>query len=206
MAKKQTKKTTTTEKRPAKKATRRTATTTSKKKATAAKTTTKKKTTRKAAPKKAAASKAPSKSADTKRYTKPALREKLKKRITAGDKGGAAGQWSARKAQMLAAAYKQQGGDYAAPKAKTQKHLDTWTDEKWSTSDGRKARDGNKTTRYLPKAAWEKLSPAEKRKTEVKKEAASKHGKQYVANTPKAKSARKKAVRKTPRKKARSKA
>jgi hypothetical protein len=38
-------------------------------------------------------------------YTKPALRKKIFDRIKAGTKGGKSGQWSARKAQMLAAAY-----------------------------------------------------------------------------------------------------
>ena len=37
-------------------------------------------------------------------YTDPALRERLKAEITAGDKGGRPGQWSARKAQLLASA------------------------------------------------------------------------------------------------------
>tara|TARA_R110001599_G_C11714535_1_gene604752 strand:+ start:77 stop:253 length:177 start_codon:yes stop_codon:yes gene_type:complete len=45
-------------------------------------------------------------------YTKPALRKRLFKKITAGTKGGKAGQWSARKAQMLAKAYKEAGGGY----------------------------------------------------------------------------------------------
>jgi hypothetical protein len=45
-------------------------------------------------------------------YTKPALRKRLFARIKAGSKGGAAGQWSARKAQMLAKAYKEAGGGY----------------------------------------------------------------------------------------------
>ena len=45
-------------------------------------------------------------------YTKPALRKRLFARIKAGSKGGAAGQWSARKAQMLAKAYKAAGGGY----------------------------------------------------------------------------------------------
>tara|TARA_R100000322_G_scaffold98532_1_gene62064 strand:- start:103 stop:354 length:252 start_codon:yes stop_codon:yes gene_type:complete len=43
-------------------------------------------------------------------YTKPALRKRLFYRIKAGSKGGRAGQWSARKAQMLARAYKKAGG------------------------------------------------------------------------------------------------
>ncbi len=45
-------------------------------------------------------------------YTKPALRKRLFARIKAGTKGGKAGQWSARKAQMLAKAYKAAGGGY----------------------------------------------------------------------------------------------
>ena len=39
-------------------------------------------------------------------YTKPGMRKRIFQRIKAGSKGGRAGQWSARKAQMLAAAYK----------------------------------------------------------------------------------------------------
>ena len=45
-------------------------------------------------------------------YTKPEMRKKIFNRIKAGGKGGAPGQWSARKAQMLAAAYKKAGGGY----------------------------------------------------------------------------------------------
>jgi hypothetical protein len=45
-------------------------------------------------------------------YTKPGLRKSIFERIKAGGKGGAPGQWSARKAQMLAAQYKKSGGGY----------------------------------------------------------------------------------------------
>ena len=45
-------------------------------------------------------------------YTKPAMRKRLFQRILAGSKGGRAGQWSARKAQMLAKMYKARGGGY----------------------------------------------------------------------------------------------
>ncbi len=45
-------------------------------------------------------------------YTKPGMRKRLFNRIKAGGKGGAPGQWSARKAQMLASAYKKAGGGY----------------------------------------------------------------------------------------------
>ena len=45
-------------------------------------------------------------------YTKPTLRKRLFSEIKAGSKGGKAGQWSARKAQMLAREYKASGGGY----------------------------------------------------------------------------------------------
>lgn len=45
-------------------------------------------------------------------YTKPAVRKRLFNKIMAGSKGGKAGQWSARKAQMLAKEYKAAGGGY----------------------------------------------------------------------------------------------
>jgi len=45
-------------------------------------------------------------------YTKPGMRKGLFERIKAGGKGGAPGQWSARKAQMLALQYKKAGGGY----------------------------------------------------------------------------------------------
>lgn len=45
-------------------------------------------------------------------YTKPAMRRAIFNRIKAGGKGGAPGQWSARKAQMMAAEYKRRGGGY----------------------------------------------------------------------------------------------
>ena len=45
-------------------------------------------------------------------YTKPGLRKSIFNRIKAGSKGGSPGQWSARKAQMMAKAYKKAGGGY----------------------------------------------------------------------------------------------
>jgi len=45
-------------------------------------------------------------------YTKPSLRKRIFQRILAGSKGGRAGQWSARKAQMVAKEYKAAGGGY----------------------------------------------------------------------------------------------
>jgi len=45
-------------------------------------------------------------------YTKPSMRKRLFERIKAGTRGGKAGQWSARKAQLLAKKYKSKGGGY----------------------------------------------------------------------------------------------
>lgn len=45
-------------------------------------------------------------------YTKPGMRKRLFNRIKAGSKGGDPGEWSARKAQMLAREYKANGGGY----------------------------------------------------------------------------------------------
>jgi len=133
------------------------------------------------------------------RYTQPALRERLKKKVTAGDKGGKPGQWSARKAQLLAAEYKKAGGGYREGGAsEPQKHLMEWTDEEWQTRDGGKARRGAATARYLPKKAWDALSPAEQKATDLKKRAGTRKGKQFVKNTQKATSARKKASTRAP--------
>jgi hypothetical protein len=45
-------------------------------------------------------------------YTKPGLRKQLFNKIKAGSKGGDPGEWSARKAQLLATEYKKAGGGY----------------------------------------------------------------------------------------------
>lgn len=49
-----------------------------------------------------------------KNYTKPGMRKKLVAKYKAGTKGGKAGQWSARKAQMVAKEYKAKGGGYTS--------------------------------------------------------------------------------------------
>jgi len=45
-------------------------------------------------------------------YTKPGMRKALFNKIKAGTKGGDPGEWSARKAQLLANEYKKKGGGY----------------------------------------------------------------------------------------------
>jgi hypothetical protein len=69
------------------------------------------------------------------KYTKPGMRERIKDRIMAGSKGGKPGQWSARKAQLLAQEYEKSGGDYKGGKGKSQKSLEKWGKEKWMTKD-----------------------------------------------------------------------
>jgi len=61
--------------------------------------------------------------------------------------------------------------------AKSQKSLKSWTKQKWTTSDGKPSK-GKK--RYLPEAAWKKLSAAEKAATNKAKAAGNKKGKQFV--------------------------
>jgi len=63
-------------------------------------------------------------------------------------------------------------------KSKSQQSLDKWTKEEWGTSDGKPSK-GKK--RYLPKKAWESLTPAEKKATNRAKAKGNKKGKQFVA-------------------------
>ena len=64
-------------------------------------------------------------------------------------------------------------------KAKSQQSLDKWTKEEWTTSDGKPSK-GKK--RYLPKKAWDDLTPAEKAATNRAKANGDggKPGKQFV--------------------------
>ncbi|GAB7342433.1 hypothetical protein MBLNU457_g0641t1 [Dothideomycetes sp. NU457] len=129
------------------------------------------------------------------KYTDPKLRDQVKEEIHQSDKGGQPGQWSARKAQMMAAEYKKRGGDYNTDKSEkdqSQKNLSKWGEEDWQTKEGSgnaKQADGTEK-RYLPKKAWEKMSEEEKQATDDKKLAASKEGQQHVDNTSEAKNAR----------------
>ena len=116
-------------------------------------------------------------------YTRPDLRERLKREIMAGSQGGRPGQWSARKAQLLAARYRKAGGGYKRGLRKNQRSLRKWTREKWTTRDGKPAIRGGKTSRYLPMSAWRKLTPAQAEATDRKKIEGSKRGEQFVANT-----------------------
>ena len=126
-------------------------------------------------------------------YTKPELRNNIKNRIMAGSKGGKPGQWSARKAQLVAMAYRKAGGGYRGNPRKTQRSLKKWTREKWTTSDGKPAIRKGGTRRYLPASAWSRLTPAQRAATNSKKTSGSRQGNQFVANTRNAAEASKKA-------------
>lgn len=130
-------------------------------------------------------------------YTKPELRERIKSRVMASGDGGKPGQWSARKAQLVAQKYESAGGGYSGAKTEGQKSLSKWTDQKWTTSDGKPAERKGGTTRYLPEKAWDKLSPGERAATNAKKREGSRKGEQFVANTEAAAEARKEAVYKS---------
>jgi hypothetical protein len=74
--------------------------------------------------------------------------------------------------------YKEKGGGYTGEKTEAQKSMTKWTKEEWTTSSG-KPSEGKR--RYLPKAAWDALSDAEKKATNSAKSAGNKAGKQFVA-------------------------
>ena len=102
--------------------------------------------------------------------------------VKAGDKGGDAGQWSARKAQLATQRYKKSGGSYSGPKTEAQKSLSKWTQEDWGTKSGKPSTQGSDATgeRYLPKKAREALTSSEYAATTKAKREGTKAGKQFV--------------------------
>ena len=100
---------------------------------------------------------------DKDKYTKPALRERLKRKIMASAKGGKPGQWSARKSQMLVKEYESAGGGYKNPKGRTasQRSLSRWTKQEWESA----GKDGV----YLPKRAIAALKSTPKGRAKLAK-------------------------------------
>ena len=124
-------------------------------------------------------------------YTDPELRARLEEEIEAGDRGGQAGQWSARESQLLTREYEAHGGGYRheGERTESQEHLREWTDQEWHTADGGdRARSADGTRRYLPDAAWQLLSDDEQAATDRRKREGDE---QHVANTDAAREARK---------------
>lgn len=112
-------------------------------------------------------------------YTQPGMRKRLFQQIKAGSKGGPAGKWSARKAQLLAKKYKAAGGGYremggpietnemkAGGLAESQQSLKKWTSQEWDNVTGKKG------DRYLPKNVINSMTSQEKAAENQKKKAA----------------------------------
>src|SRR5215211_6873700 len=98
--------------------------------------------------------------------TDPDLWEAVKAEVTASEKGGKPGQWSARKAQIAVRLYEERGGGFKGLKTEDN-HLLRWEREAWDTKSGGKSLETGE--RYLPKAAREALTPEEYRRTTAKK-------------------------------------
>lgn len=153
---------------------------------------------------------------DPKVYTKPDLRDRLRSKILRESRGGDPGEWSARKAQLLALEYKRAGGGYrdgAEPyeaedllaaidyvdsldASEAQQSLRKWTREEWMTClpSGPSKEPAGSKRRYLPKRACEELSEREREATNRKKAEGARKGEQFVANTEAAAKARRSAT------------
>jgi hypothetical protein len=109
----------------------------------------------------------------------PKLWEKVVAQVKAGSKGGDAGQWSARKAQLAGKLYKEKGGGYSGSKTKAQESLSKWTKQEWTTKSGKPSSETGE--RYLPKKAIKSLSESEYAATTKAKREGTKAGKQFVS-------------------------
>ena len=108
--------------------------------------------------------------------TRPDLWQQVKAEITRGGKGGRAGQWSARKAQLAVQEYKRRGGGFVGGK-RADNSLAAWTRQDWGTQSGERSRDTGE--RYLPRQARAALTPDEYRRTTKKKRADTRTGRQF---------------------------
>jgi len=113
--------------------------------------------------------------------TDPALWEAVKAQVTASDKGGRPGQWSARKAQRSVQLYKERGGGYLGPKD-PDNALARWTKQDWRTRSGGESLETGE--RYLPDAAFDLLTPAEVGATTRAKRAGLARGQQFTPQPP----------------------
>ena len=110
--------------------------------------------------------------------TKPALWKRIVASVKSGGKGGRAGQWSARKAQIAVARYKKSGGGYKGKKS-ANNSLSKWTKQKWDyVSEKDKDKPKSKRGRYLPKKTRDSLTKSQKASTNRKKKQATAKGKQ----------------------------
>jgi hypothetical protein len=99
--------------------------------------------------------------------------------VKAGSKGGDAGEWSARKAQLAGKIYKDKGGSYSGPKTEAQKSLSKWSGQRWKTKSGKPSSETGE--RYLPEKAIKALTPSEYAATTKAKREGSRKGQQFVS-------------------------
>ena len=109
--------------------------------------------------------------------TQPAKWKRIVASVKAGSKGGPAGKWSARKAQLATARYKKAGGGYKGAKSSSNK-LSKWTKQEWGyVTKGDEKKPKKKRGRYLPKKVRKSLTASQKAATNKRKRAASAKGK-----------------------------
>lgn len=114
----------------------------------------------------------------TAKKTKPSLWKRIVASVKRGTKGGRAGQWSARKAQIATAKYKKSGGGYSGAKSSKNK-LTKWSKQKWDyVSKGDSKKPKSKRGRYLPESVRKTLTKSQKAATNKRKKQANKKGKQ----------------------------
>lgn len=113
----------------------------------------------------------------TAKKSNPGLWKRIVAAVKAGKKGGRAGKWSARKAQLAVQRYKKAGGGYKGEK-ESSNSLSKWTREEWGTKSGKPSLKTGE--RYLPKAAREALTPQEYAATTRAKRVGKAMGKQFV--------------------------
>jgi hypothetical protein len=106
----------------------------------------------------------------------PRLWKKIVEQIKKSNKGGKAGQWSARKAQLCVKIYKERGGKYSGKKSNSNS-LHRWTIQKWRTKSGKPSLYTGE--RYLPEKAIKRLSNKEYRITSMLKRKSVNNGVQY---------------------------
>lgn len=113
----------------------------------------------------------------TAKKTNKALWDKVVSRVKSASKGGDAGQWSARKAQLAVSEYKKAGGGYSGEKS-SDNSLSKWTEQKWTTKSGKPSKETGE--RYLPEKAIKNLTDSEYAATTKAKREGDKEGKQFV--------------------------
>lgn len=98
------------------------------------------------------------------------------------------GRHSARAMQLAGKLYREAGGNYCGKPTQSQRKMVKWTREDWQTAPGapqkacRRLPSGKlRCDRYLPRAAWQQLTPEQREATRRVKKSASR---QYVSNTP----------------------